>query len=104
MQISLQSRNTLVKLMYQGQGNMILFGQARLSTCSIIIIYNAKDDGWFSWSPILPSTSALDFELAAILLQSCHVFLLDSAHKHDTCAQTVTAIVVSERFIGSELV
>ena len=60
---------------------MILFGQARPSTCSII--YNAKDDGWFSLSQILPSTSALDSKLAAILVQSCRMFLLDSAHKHD---------------------
>ena len=95
---------------------MILFGLARPSTYSIILIYNAKDDGWFSWSPILPFTSALDFELAAILVQSRHVFLLDSAHKQCTRSypdqqwhpiasrtQMVTATVVSERFAGSEL-
>ena len=62
---------------------MIMFGQARPSTCSIILS-NAKNDGWFSWSTIcLPLSLACDFELAAILVQSHHVFLLDSAHKYD---------------------
>ena len=31
----------------------------------------------------LPLSSACDFELASILVQSHHMFLLDSAHKHD---------------------
>ena len=46
------------------------------------------EDVWFAWSPILSSTSALDFKLTAILVQSCHMFLLDSTHDSLVPTQT----------------
>ena len=39
--------------------------------------------GFLSPRFCLPLSSALDFELAAILVPSHHMFLLDSAYKHN---------------------